>query len=200
MTNVRKATATDIDAMAHTLQRAFFDDPVIRWMLPDEDRRRRTGTFGWRSWLEILYLPKAQMYTNDEHTCAALWSPPGNWKVPLPMQVRMAPRMVRIFGGRRLPLILEGLALIEKKHPDREPHYTLGVLGTDPDHQGDGIGSALIQPVLDTCDTDGIGAYLESSTPSNVPYYRRFGFEVTEEFTLPQGPPVWGMWREPRPR
>lgn len=41
MTNVRKATAADIDTMAHTLQRAFFDDPVIRWMPLDENRRRR---------------------------------------------------------------------------------------------------------------------------------------------------------------
>lgn len=200
MTDVRKATAADLEVLAHTLQRAFFDDPVISWMLPNEERRRRKGTFGWRSWLEVLYLPKGEVYTNEDRTGAALWAPPGKWRVPSSLQVRMAPRMVRVFGVPRLPLLLKGLSLIEKKHPDYEPHYTLGVLGTDPDHQGEGIGSALIQPVLDTCDTDEIGAYLESSKPTNVPYYRRFGFEVTEEFSLPKGPPVWGMWREPQTR
>ena len=200
MSDVRKATASDVTAISETLQRAFFDDPVISWMLPNEERRRRMGTFGWQSWLEVLYLPKGEVYTNDARTGAALWAPPGRWKVPLSVQLRMVPRMVRIFGVQRLPVLLKGLALIEKKHPDHESHYTLGVLGTDPDRQGNGIGSALIQPVLDRCDTEGVGAYLESSKPENVPYYRRFGFEVTEEFTLPDGPPISGMWRAPQPQ
>jgi hypothetical protein len=28
--------------------------------------------------------------------------------------------------------------------------------------------------------------------------YERHDFEVTEEFELPDGPPLWRMWREPR--
>jgi len=200
VSEVRKATTADLEAMAQTLQRAFFDDPVLSWMLPDEDRRRRKGELGWRSWLQVLYLPKGEVYTNDERTGAALWSPPGTWKLPPYLQFRMMPKMVRIFGVRRLPLLIKGLSLIDSKHPDHEPHYTLGVLGTDPDHQGKGIASALIQPVLNACDSERIGAYLESSKPANVPYYRRFGFEVTEEFSLPEGPPIWGMWREPQPQ
>ena len=36
---------------------------------------------------------------------------------------------------------------------------TSRVLGTDPDHQGRGLGSALMAPVLEHCDRDGVGAY-----------------------------------------
>ncbi|MGE4363035.1 MAG: GNAT family N-acetyltransferase, partial [Mycolicibacterium sp.] len=33
---------------------------------------------------------------------------------------------------------------------------------------------------------------------SNVPYYLRFGFEVTGELTIPGGgPTMWQMWRRP---
>ena len=180
------------------LHRSFADDPVIRWMLPDDERHRRKGEFGWRSWIEVLYLPKGEVYTTDGCLGAALWSPPEQWKVPPSVQVRMAPRMLRLFGVRRLPLLLRGLSLIERKHPQAPPHYTLGVLGTDPDHQGSGIGSALIQPMLARCDREVLGAYLESSKPQNVPYYERFGFKVTEELHLPDGPSVWGMWRDPQ--
>ena len=59
------------------------------------------------------------------------------------------------------------------------------MLGTDPIHQGKGIGSALLAPVLDRCDRDGIGAYLESSKQSNIAFYRRHRFEVTGEIVLP---------------
>jgi predicted N-acetyltransferase YhbS len=86
---------------------------------------------------------------------------------------------------------------VERKHP-KAPHYYLATLGTEPDFQRKGVGSAVMQPVLDRCDADGVPAYLESSKEVNVPYYRRHGFEVTDELKLPDGPTLWLMWREPQ--
>ena len=62
------------------------------------------------------------------------------------------------------------------------------------------MGSASMRPVLEHCDTEGVPAYLESSKERNVPFYRRHGFEVVREVSLPDsGPKIWTMWREPRP-
>jgi hypothetical protein len=56
-----------------------------------------------------------------------------------------------------------------------------------------------LQQVLTSCDEEGVPAYLESSKEQNVPYYRHHGFEVTGAFDVaPDGPRLWGMWREPR--
>jgi hypothetical protein len=42
-------------------------------------------------------------------------------------------------------------------------------------------------------------AYPESIKAENVPYYQRFGFEVTGELDVPGGgPTLWPMWRPPR--
>jgi GNAT superfamily N-acetyltransferase len=76
---------------------------------------------------------------------------------------------------------------------------TLAVLGTEPDGQGKGKGSAVLAPVLAQCDRDGEGAYLESSKERNVPFYERHGFRVTEELTVKDGPTLWLMWRDPQP-
>jgi hypothetical protein len=55
-----------------------------------------------------------------------------------------------------------------------------------------------MEPVLARCDAEGLPAYLESSKHANIAFYGRHGFEVTDEVTLPDGPTVWCMWREPR--
>ena len=90
------------------------------------------------------------------------------------------------------------LTAMEAAHPTEPEHWYLAILGTDPKHQGQGIGSALIKAVTDRCDEQGMAAYLESSKPENVPFYARHGFEVTEEKTFDGGPSVWLMWRDPQ--
>jgi GNAT superfamily N-acetyltransferase len=197
---VRKATDADVPALARSLAAAFQDDPVISWMIPDDEKRLRLGPFGFATWLGKIYMPKAEVYTDEARAVGALWAPPGKWKMSVGLQARLAPRMFKLFGVRRMPTILKGLATLDKAHPDEQPHYYLGILGTDPDHQGKGLGSAAMQPVLDRCDREGLGAYLESSKEANIPFYRRHGFEVTGEVHMPDGPPLWPMWRDPQPR
>jgi GNAT superfamily N-acetyltransferase len=197
---VRKATDADVPALARSLAAAFHDDPVISWMIPDDEKRLRLGPFGFTTWLQKIYMPKAEVYTDEARAVGALWAPPGKWRMSVGLQARLAPRMFKLFGVRRMPLILKGLATLDKAHPDEQRHYYLGILGTDPGHQGKGLGSAAMQPVLDRCDREGLGAYLESSKEANIPFYRRHGFEVTGEVHMPDGPPLWPMWRDPQPR
>jgi len=200
MVDIKKATDADVPRLAQSLANAFYDDPVISWMIPDDEKRRRLGPFGFETWLGKIYMPKAEVYTDEARAVGALWAPPGKWRMSVGLQARLAPRMFRLFGVRRMPLILRGLATLDKAHPNDQPHYYLGILGTDPDHQGKGLGGAAMQPVLDRCDAEGLGAYLESSKEQNVPFYRRHGFEVTGEVRMPDGPPLWPMWRDPQPR
>ena len=82
-------------------------------------------------------------------------------------------------------------------HPE-EPHWYLAIIGSDPTVRGSGCGHALMRSRLDRCDAEHAPAYLESSNPDNIPYYNRFGFEVTGEIVMPDGPTLWPMWRQPR--
>ena len=72
------------------------------------------------------------------------------------------------------------------------------MIGSDPSVRGKGYGQALMQSRLDRVDAEHAPAYLESSKSENVPYYERFGFEVTGELVVPGGPTLWAMWRKPR--
>ncbi len=87
---------------------------------------------------------------------------------------------------------------VDALHPT-EPHWYLATLGTAPEHQHRGLGSALLRAQLRRVDEAGEPAYLESSKERNVPLYSRFGFEVVDEFhSRAGGPTIWRMWREPR--
>lgn len=197
MIEVREARPEDVTPVAHTLARAFLDDPVMTWLMGDrEDPRLRRLRRFMHSEARHHDRGTGPILTADGHPGAALWAAPDEWKLSVADMLRLAPALATSIG-RRLPRALRGLGLIEKQHP-REPHWYLAILGTDPPQQGKGVGAALMAPILDRCDHAGLGAYLESSKAENVPYYERFGFRVTGQLTLPGGPVVWPMWRDPQ--
>ncbi len=194
--NVRKATQADLPEVVNALARAFDDDPLINWMAA-QDEHRQKRVHDAMDMTQRMVFGHGQCYTTDGIHGAALWAPPGKWSLGLFQQLMLLPSLIRVTGWKRLGVVNAGVAGIERKHP-HNPHYYLFVLGTDTVHQGKGVGSQLLRPVLERCDREHIPAYLESSKEKNVPFYEHNGFKVTERFEVPNGgPPIWLMWREP---
>ena len=80
------------------------------------------------------------------------------------------------------------------RHDPSAPHWHLGPVGVERDLQGKGIGSALLTAFRDLVDANHGLAYLETDKSINVPFYQRFGFEVTTESPI-LGVPCWFMVR-----
>lgn len=195
---VRKAAPADVPALTGVLARAFDDDPMANWFVAQDDRRAERLQHMHRIELEKISLPHGEVYTTSGLHGAALWAPPGKWKMGLLQQLALLPAMLKAVTLRRAPMVLSGVGAVEKRHPETQ-HWYLFVLGADTPHQGKGVGSALLQPVLQRCDRDGVPAYLESSKEKNLPLYERHGFRVTGEMTVPHGgPKIWLMWRDPQ--
>ncbi|ADB49713.1 GNAT family N-acetyltransferase [Conexibacter woesei] len=193
----RRATAADVPALAGTLARAFADDPIARWSCrPDRLRLRMLERFYAIRLRQVLR--HDEVWVDPSLAGGALWLPPEEWRTSAVEDAQLARALLHPRLLPRVPLVVHGFTGIERRHPPAPPHWYLAVLGTDPDAQGRGIGSALLRAVLDRCDADGVGAYLESSKERNVDFYARHGFRVSEVVTLPRGPRAWLMWREPR--
>ena len=62
-----------------------------------------------------------------------------------------------------------------------------------------GLGRRLLNSVLDSADVDGLPTFLDTSVKGNLSYYERAGFRVTVQSQLPNGIPLWGMTRQPKP-
>ncbi|MEZ0338678.1 GNAT family N-acetyltransferase [Mycobacterium sp. pV006] len=197
---VAPARRADVKLLSRVLGRAFFDDPVMTWMMPDDAHRARALPRVFAAMARHHFLAgEATEVADRDGTlgAAALWDPPGRWKQTPREELRMMPAFLLAMG--RHMRRGQAMADLMKQHHPEEPHWYLGVIGSDPTVRGAGFGQALMRSRLDRCDAEGAPAYLESTKESNLAYYMRFGFEVTGELHIPGGgPPMWPMWRQPR--
>jgi GNAT superfamily N-acetyltransferase len=159
------------------LGRAFYDDPVMLWMFPDDEQRAKGLPRMWATMVRHHYLAGGGVEIatrGGDVGAAAAWDPPGRKESRL-SELRMLPTFLLAFGSR-----LRGAQavaeMMKEKHP-REPHWYLFAIGSDPTVRGAGFGQALMRSRLDRVDAEHAPAYLESSKEENVPYYMRFGFE-----------------------
>lgn len=185
---VRTATVRDRKIIGRTLATAFVADPVMRWLLPTPGRDARM----FRALAAHLHAAPGcadLAVENGGAVGAALWDPPGH-HVPPGQALVGLPRLLtamRWSGFRRATMLERAFT---KARPAESCWY-LAFLGAAP--PGRGVGSALLEHRLASITGP---AYTESSNPRNVPLYQRFGFDVVQEISLPEGgPTLWTMLR-----
>ena len=194
---VRRATEADVDGLARALARAFYDDPHARWTSRDDAKRTRRLERAFAVGLRRIWLEQDECWTTDGVVGGAFWMVPGRVHLSVAQQLMLLPAMLTAHGTSA-PRVIARLAKMDSMHPREPEHWYLPFIGVDPEWQGRGIGTALLRPVLERCDRDGLPAYLEASSPRNRACYERNGFRVVEEYRLGRdGPPGWRMWREP---
>jgi GNAT superfamily N-acetyltransferase len=178
-------TAVLVDAFANDL---MWGSP---WAFPDPRTRSENRAAVFRILVEGA-LRHGRTWMTDGATAASLWIPPGGTELSAEQESALGAFLDDSIPGS-LDRVLAGVALIEAARP-REDHYYLTLLGSDPTLAGQGIGSKLLRHTLTLIDAAGSPAYLETSDDL-VPFYRRFDFDVTDTFPLPDGPRVNTMWR-----
>lgn len=184
---VRRATREDIPVLAAVLARAFAADPFFRFLAGDAPERSQRMRDGWTGILRFASAGLTQTWTTDDLAGAAIWIPPGRGPSSAVDQLRLVPVYGRLIGWLRLRQTGSAIDALDERRRIHAPgdHYYLSALGVDPDRQGEGIGSALLGPVLAEADARGLPCYLETATGRNVLLYERHGFEVIEELVLP---------------
>ena len=186
---------------------AFEQDPLMKWVFPDDAVRVKSLRRWWEFSLDHQP-PGSELHGTRIDGCVAYWQPPRSKKDSSTGpeeadrgesegQKAFVAMMTELLGDLA-PSRMEALGQMHQARLS-EAHWYLAVLGTSSDQQSKGLGGKVLAPMLERCDRIGELAYLESSNPANVGFYRRHGFESIGEFVLGDGVLITPMAREPRP-
>lgn len=188
----RRATQSDAAEVGHVLAVGFSEDPVLSWVF-DEPRRlqKLEAFFGFLADEALVPLGATFLVPG----AVACWTPPDTPEWPAERGARFEALLQQVCTTDELSRLGALDAATQASHP-AEPHWFLGSIATVPERRGHGLGTVLMDAALEVVDRDGLPAYLESTNPRNVAFYRRFGFEVRDRLALePSGPPITTMWR-----
>lgn len=96
----------------------------------------------------------------SDGAATAVWIPPGGTEMSPAQEERLAGLAAAQLGPGAANY-LELVSRFEAAHPRAEPHYYLSLLGTHPDHRGQGIGMRLLAHGLAQIDAERLPAVVE---------------------------------------
>lgn len=192
----RRATADDLDVVVEVLVAAHLDYAWEAWALPDGDRASAL-TMLYRTDLVELAFPFGEVWRTACGRSAAVWLPAEAFGLLDDVRRGRLDCAARDAFGDRFDVLAAVDEVIGAARPSAD--WYLATMGTRPDAQRLGLGRAVAAPRLAALDATGATAALETSTPGNVAFYRRLGFDVVAELAeLPHGAPTtWVMHRRP---
>jgi ribosomal protein S18 acetylase RimI-like enzyme len=200
----QKATAalqpSQIGELSHVLSRAFWDDPLTLYFMPDEDKRKKALPWFFQKAAQISTRYGEPFTTSGKVEAGALWLPPGKTILTMGQMFRVGMLAAPFkFGPGPFMRFLSAMNTMEHLHKRDVPpdHWYLFVLGVEPACQGRGVGGRVIAPVLERADQNRLPCYLETTKERNVAFYRKHGFEVVVDGTFKDGPRYWTMKRDP---
>jgi ribosomal protein S18 acetylase RimI-like enzyme len=189
---VKNAIESDEAGVIDTLKLAFAGDPATRWVWPEPQKYLLHFSSFAKAFGGKAFAQDSAHYVGN-YSGVALWLPP-----------EVHPDFDRMLGllesSGSDEAKKDGPKVFEKMssyHPN-EPHWYLPLLGVDPLHHGEGLGSALMKHAIVTFDLDGKYVYLESSNRKNIPFYERHGFELLGTIQTNTSPSIFPMLRKPR--
>jgi GNAT superfamily N-acetyltransferase len=196
---VRVAEPRDVPRIAATLTVATAESRWARWALPADGRVQRLTRLHELVAGHRGVITGTTWVTDDVAAVAAWEAPdgaPGTTPVPDDVAAALAREVPRLHGDRARTLAATA-TVVSAVRPS-EPHWWLSAVGTRPSARRQGLGVAVVAPVLQRCDAEGLAAGAAVHTWANVRWLRRLGFAVVESTeTTDDELPLYVLLRPP---
>lgn len=195
----RTLTLNDVEAAADVISQAFMEDPLCTFMLPNQKTRYGTLKKFFRLYSELNIKNGCGFGSGEPLQGVAFWLSPGRDELSISLKSlgKLLPLLFSSYapGYVRAGPILKYTDAMHHKYAS-DPHFYLDNIGVLAASRGQGLASKLIRPFLEQADAQGVIAYTDTVTRSNVPLYEHFGFECMEEASIGRtGITVWALRR-----
>lgn len=189
---VRLLSHNDLTHAVIVMRNAFFYDPLWVYLYRNEKSRGKYLEKFFRVFLSVFINKKSVYGIGHPVRAVAVWAIPQNdhdisrktslLNVVFPMMnLLFSSFAIKFF---KVSSVFSSFANLEKKHAPNI-HYKLESIGVDPDFQGKGLSTKLIEPFISEALMKNIPVYTETITPLNVGLYEHFGFKTMEERSFP---------------
>jgi ribosomal protein S18 acetylase RimI-like enzyme len=179
---IRRGTENDKQLVIDILQKAFDDNKSVNYVVRQDDNRlaRIRGLMEYS--FNICNAFGEVWISEDNQACALILFPDKKrtsfrtllWDLKLALSV---------IGIDRVNAVLKRESMIKSNHP-KSPIAYLWFIGVNPKLQSKGIGSSFIREVIAECERKKRPIYLETSMERNIPFYKKFGFEIFQSLNL----------------
>ncbi|UCC20057.1 MAG: GNAT family N-acetyltransferase [Promethearchaeota archaeon] len=199
LTSLIRLSERHIKPASLVLSRAFQNDPIIRWQIPDANKRLLKTHYIFEIKLRIGVKYGEVYSTSKNLEGIAIWRSyknvnypywqylvRGGFKLPLKFGIKNAKRMTFVKA------VNDSMRNIYMK----VPYWYFELIGVDPKFQGQGFANKLIKPMLSRIDNKNLPIYLETTLERNLLFFEYFEFEKLEEIIIPNTNIVhWSMIR-----
>jgi hypothetical protein len=177
-----KAKQTDKNLVVDILTKSFENNQSVNY-IAKQDEKRLTRIRSLMDYsFEICYKFGDVFLSEDRKACALVLYPDKK-KTTFKSILLDIKLILFCIGVENIKKALTRESKIKQLQP-KELMYYLWFVGVDTEHQNEGIGSVFLNEIIEDSEHTKRPIYLETSTLKNLPWYKKFGFEIYNELDL----------------
>lgn len=179
---MRRGTENDRQLVIQILSEAFDTNKSVNYVVK-QDGNRRTRIERLMDYSFNVCNSYGEVWVSDDQQACALILHPDKKRTSLSTLIWDIKLALFVIGITRVNAVLKRENFIKSNHP-LVPISYLWFIGVNPQLQGKGIGSSFINEVINQCEKEKRPIYLETSMERNLPFYKKFGFEIFHSLDL----------------
>ena len=175
-------TFSEKQTILDILYRSFTDNKSINYTVKQDSKRssRIQKLLEYSLFQGENY---GKIYLSNDHTACAIVLFPSKKKTSLKGIVWDLKLVLKCIGIENVFKVLKRETQLKKQHPSF-PFLHLWYVGVSPENQGKGLGTKLIQEIIEDAQNLNLPIFLETSTERNFPFYEKLGFQQFAKVNL----------------
>jgi ribosomal protein S18 acetylase RimI-like enzyme len=172
-----KAEKIHKEKVIDILSECFETNKSVNWIVKQDSKKKERikhlMDYSFEACINI-----GQIYLTENLTGVIICSD-SHGKLPILEEAYLTAQFVlKVIGIDGIGKALRREEYIKQFHPKDEEFIYIWFIGLKKEEQGRGVGSAMLQEIIDRSNKEQIPIYLETSTHKNLSFYQKHGFEV----------------------